>query len=310
MTGRWFQTYSHFQAGKPPRLLHFPTAHDNLMAFGRPRRPVSDILSTREDSRMYPELYEALPDADAYLARLGLARADVPVSRAGLDRLVAAHVRAVPFEALDACPGGGVPTLGVREIYENITRRHRGGYCFQLNALFCLLLEALGFPARPVAVKVCRGREGPLPYTHRATLAEAEGALCYCDVGFGGPAPDFALPLDTAEAEARNGFFFRPAGDGFHALWWRGEPDGPVLMFRETAAEPADFVPLNYWCARSPDSPFSQRVLVNLRTADGSRAIDGNILRLHSRGVLTERSLAPGELSGALWDFFGIRYPG
>ena len=50
---------------------------------------------------MYEELYAPLPDAAAYLKRIGFARETPEPSAEWLDRLVHAQLTHIPFDAMD-----------------------------------------------------------------------------------------------------------------------------------------------------------------------------------------------------------------
>jgi N-hydroxyarylamine O-acetyltransferase len=70
----------------------------------------------------------------------------------------------VPFENLDV-QQGKVISLVPEEIYRKIVERNRGGYCYEVNGLFAMALNALGIPyqffaARPMTYPVRR----PKPY--------------------------------------------------------------------------------------------------------------------------------------------------
>lgn len=94
---------------------------------------------------MYEELYRPLPDVNAYLERLNISKGDV-CDEAYLDALVTAHQCEIPFENMDVMKKRTI-SLAVEDLFDKIIRRKRGGYCFELNSLFCHLLKALGFEA-------------------------------------------------------------------------------------------------------------------------------------------------------------------
>ena len=82
-------------------------------------------------------------DVDAYLERIGYVGAREPSADVlvGLHR---AHVLAVPFENLDIHLGVA-NVLDLEHVFDKIVARRRGGWCYELNGLFALLLEGLGF---------------------------------------------------------------------------------------------------------------------------------------------------------------------
>lgn len=121
-------------------------------------------------------VYQQVPDglAEVYLERLMMAR-EKP-SRAYLDRLVDAHQRMIPFENLDTVLWNRPVSLEPDKLMEKILLKRRGGYCFELNGLFCILLSELGFRAALCPCRQLRHTEPcPVPATHCAILVFLDG---------------------------------------------------------------------------------------------------------------------------------------
>ncbi|MYR43961.1 arylamine N-acetyltransferase, partial [Streptomyces sp. SID5910] len=125
---------------------------------------------------------------DAYLERIGWEGGRQP-DVATLRGVQLAHLRAVPFENLDAL-GGRAPSLDLSDLTAKLVHgRRRGGYCYEHNTLFAAALEALGVRVTRLTARVVVGadRFEDRPRTHMALLAEVPGdPLPYlADVGFG-----------------------------------------------------------------------------------------------------------------------------
>src|SRR5438309_4044233 len=104
----------------------------------------------------------------AYLDRVG-----VPASAAsgavGLRALHRAHQMAVPFENLSIHLAEPI-SLDEDALLGKIVTRRRGGFCYELNGAFALLLLALGGQVTRVAARVYGdGRPGPL-FDHLALV--------------------------------------------------------------------------------------------------------------------------------------------
>ncbi len=125
----------------------------------------------------------------AYLDRIGAVRPD-SASAAALHALHRAHLLAVPFENL-SIPLGEPISLAHGDLIGKIVTRRRGGFCYELNGAFALLLGALGFDVRLLAARVFgMGRFGP-PFDHLALLvhtADGDGPWL-ADVGLRQPQP-------------------------------------------------------------------------------------------------------------------------
>ena len=171
---------------------------------------------------MLQDLYAPLPDTATYLRRIGVTpdawdrrvhpelppsptHYSVPHTKAALDSLITAHLHHVPFENLDVYDLGREVSLEIPALFEKVVVRRRGGYCFELNALFFALLESLGFRGYPIAQRVLSEGDFP-PLCHRSAVITLEGgARVLCDVGYGGPSPVSTLYLDSGADEDPGG---------------------------------------------------------------------------------------------------------
>ncbi len=108
-----------------------------------------------------------------YLDRIGARRPDVP-NVSALRELHRRHIEAVPFENLSIHLGE--PILLVEEaLVDKIVRRGRGGFCYELNGLFAVLLTSLGFDVKLLAASVF-GEGGVLTpaFDHLTLLVELD----------------------------------------------------------------------------------------------------------------------------------------
>lgn len=118
---------------------------------------------------------------ERYLERIGLdPLASYPVNATTLALLQEAHVRTVPYEIIDTimgCPAD----LSPEGMFDKIVIRRRGGFCYEVNGLFALLLEELGFQVERLAalVPVC-GAKGD----HILMRVTIDGEAWLTDVGF------------------------------------------------------------------------------------------------------------------------------
>src|SRR5579871_3582844 len=112
----------------------------------------------------------------AYLARIGLAELPDrlgPLERRPLDAsalrdLHRAHLGTVPFENLSIHLGERI-SLDEADLLDKIVARRRGGFCYELNGAFAVLLERLGAQVGRLSARVYdgEGRPGP-PFDHLA----------------------------------------------------------------------------------------------------------------------------------------------
>jgi N-hydroxyarylamine O-acetyltransferase len=89
---------------------------------------------------------------ERYLARLNYSGGIQPTE----DRLEALHraqAYTIPFENFDILLGRGI-ALESAALCDKLVRRARGGYCFELNGVFLMALQAAGFDARALLARV------------------------------------------------------------------------------------------------------------------------------------------------------------
>lgn len=243
---------------------------------------------------MYELLNAPIPDIEAYLRRLGMEEENVKNDRAYLNRLVYAHQRMIIFENLDVYPGGGDISLEIPALFEKVVLQKRGGYCFELNALFTRLLQDLGYDAWSCLVRIVRGKDFIPPTLHRGILVRIEGEIYYCDVGYGGPVPTGTIALAEGNQETIQGeTFYTKRRD---ETWWilgrvtsQGERED-VLEFYTMPQDNANFVPISYYCSHSPDSVFTMIPFLNRRLDDGMCSVMGDTFTLRQgRDVITKK---------------------
>ena len=261
-------------------------------------------------------------DRGAYLARIGYEGPLAP-SAGVLAGLSLAHLRAVPFENLEIVPLGRAIRLEPEALFAKIVRRRRGGFCFELNGLFALLLEDLGFGVERLAFQFPRedGGYGP-EFDHlclRVTTAAADeqgavGSRWLADVGAGRTSLANPVPLDPLGAESAPepgfGATYRVSDAGAHWHVWRREPGEDwteAYRFRPVPRRLTDFAEMCRYHQTSPDSPFTQGNVCSRLTDDGRVTIRGDTLILTRPGAKEESPL-PDEAAvrAALCQHFGV----
>ena len=131
-------------------------------------------------------------EAGEYLTRINYSGSKEPAVEV-LTELHRCHILAVPFENLSVY-GKEKIELSKEWLFEKIVRRHRGGFCFELNTMFSFLLDYFGFEYTTHAASVLsseRGFQGP-PFDHLVLMVKVGGELLLTNVGFG---DSFWLPL-------------------------------------------------------------------------------------------------------------------
>ena len=261
---------------------------------------------------MFEEYYSPLPDADAYLKRIGIAEKKAP-SVEFLNELIYAHQTHVPFENVSQCVTHEEVCLEIDYLYNKIVVNKRGGYCFELNCLFQALLSELGFTAYPVFAKVVMGRELTLriPILHRGTVVYLENEYYYCDVGFGGAMPAGALIVDedTPHQIKDDCYKITRFDDKWLTIHHMNKTGGwePMIQFSNEPQENIYYMPLSVYGSKSENCPFSHILMVNIRRNNGSCSINDRTFTLRENGNVEKTEIKnEAELKEKLKKYFDI----
>jgi N-hydroxyarylamine O-acetyltransferase len=249
------------------------------------------------------------PEVRAYLDRIGY-NGPVDGSAATLAELQERHIHTVPYENLDILRR--IPlSLEIQDLIEKIVVRRRGGYCFELNALFGWLLRELGYPVTDYVARFWRDEPNPPPKRRHHVLKVEAGDVSYlCDVGVGGIVPRRPIKMVEGLEHQQGDECYRLERDP-HYGWilcelnhgrWRW-----LYSFTEEPQLPKDFIMATYWCENSPDSIFRNDAMVAIRTREGRNTIAGEEFRIFtSDGVHTFIPQTKEEYNAALRTYFGI----
>lgn len=246
-------------------------------------------------------------DIAAYLARLDYTGAR-DVSADTLRALHLAHLYAVPFENLDIHRGRPIVLDGTA-LFEKIVTRRRGGFCYELNGLFCGLLRELGFRVHMLSAEVARQSGGfSPPFDHMALLVDLDEPWL-ADVGFG---EGFRLPvrLNYAAGQPQGASAYRVIPDGDYRILMRRNPgSGWMPQFRFTLQPHAmeDFAARCLFHQTSPESHFTQARMCTIAMPGGRITLSGLRLIETTAAGKTERTLSDDiEYAATLRDRFGV----
>lgn len=249
-----------------------------------------------------------MTDLDAYRERIGVPgplRPDLPTLRA----LHGAHLRTIPFENASVLFGEPIE-LDTDRFIHKLGAQRRGGFCYELNGAFAVLLRAIGFQVDLLEARGHEdgGRLGPR-FDHlalRVTLDEPWLA----DVGFG---YSFVEPLRLAtgveQLDPVGAFRFVSVCDGLDLEWHHR--DGrwlPHYQLSLDARELSEFVETCHYQQTAPESPFVGRWMCATagEGSDGTTLAGRHLIATHG-AARDERDLIDEELIGVLATVFGIR---
>jgi N-hydroxyarylamine O-acetyltransferase len=246
-----------------------------------------------------------------YLQRIDYCGTLEPTA-ATLRALHAAHLQHVPFENLDIARRR-VFDLNPAALYDKIVTRRRGGFCYELNGLFALLLEQLGFTVTRLAARVVDKDGGLGPDFDHLTLQveclDQDKSQWLADVGFG---DSFLEPLRFEEQGVQlDGLrAYRIEREGVNRWVWERAYDGMWARQYRFDLQPrqlSDFSVMCLWQQPSPESTFTQRRICTRATLAGRITLSELRLITTVNGQREERLLdGEEEYRAVLNERFGI----
>jgi N-hydroxyarylamine O-acetyltransferase len=249
-------------------------------------------------------------DLDAYLTRVGYS-GDLAAGLDTLRGLHLAHAMSIPFENLDILLGRPIG-LDLVSLQAKLVSAGRGGYCFEQNSLFAVVLEAIGFSVTRLAARVRMGTDRIRPRSHMLLAVASEGSEWLADVGFGGDGLLLPILLNQREPVEQFGRAFRVDDHGDVKVLQTLHPDGWFDLYAFTLERqyPIDYVVANHYTSTHPESIFVKTLVVQ-RMTQASRWIlrDRELTEINNDGI-TARSVPDDEaLLAELARVFGLHFP-
>jgi len=239
---------------------------------------------------------------ERYLARIGRVRPK-GATDAVLPDLHQAHLMSVPFENLSIHLDELIE-LEESPLLDKLVGRRRGGFCYELNGAFALLLSSVGFDVTLLAARVF-GPEGLSPPLDHLVLRVDTSRPWIVDVGFGDHSIlPLALEDRRPQVDPAGEFQVAEAADGDIDVSRDGRPQYRIEL---RPRRWADFVPMCWWHQTAPQSHFTQSLVCSMAQPRGRVTLSDRRLIRTIDGLRTETTLETDEeLLAAYRDNFGF----
>jgi N-hydroxyarylamine O-acetyltransferase len=245
-------------------------------------------------------------DTDRYLARIGY-EGPLTTDRETLEALMRAHLSTVPFENLDVFNGIEVATDTGWSLAK-ILDRGRGGWCFELNGAFGLLLETLGFEVARLGAAVLLG--GPSTFINHLALEVRLDRPYLVDVGFG---DSFCRPLAMNRCGGQDGgtgeFELVPSPQGTTLTRSMDGVPAAQYRFKRVTLAMADFDDASRQLQATPNPTWHSQAFAT-RYLDGGPdrvTLIGNKLKVERGAAVDNRIVPDDQWSDTLEKWFGFR---
>lgn len=244
-------------------------------------------------------------DKERYLARFH-ASVQEP-SLANLAVLQNLHLQHIPFENLDVIRK--VPIyLNLKTIYDKIVHNHRGGYCYELNGLFHILLNELGYTAHLVAATVLRPNgEWAKADTHAAMIVHLDQPYLV-DVGFGANTPRLPIPLN-GEPKIDVSATYRvqqQEAQVFDLIYNTTSDERTLYRFSSIKKNLVDFHEGCVFNQVAKESTFTHTDIAAIATATGRITLADRTLAEYNNGDIKKSFLSEEEKKKVLQNIFNI----
>jgi len=244
-------------------------------------------------------------DIQRYLDRIHY-QGNLDVNLDTLTELQRAHLHNIPFESLDIYLGNRI-RLDLERVYDKVVQKRRGGFCYELNALFGWLLENIGFQVTQLSGRVMNGQKLGREFAHMLLMVDLQG-IWITDVGFGDSFVD-PLKLEPIRVQQQQTGTYRfSVSENTIILQQEVESKWEhKYQFTLTARNYMDFSEMCVYQQTSVDSYFARGPICTILSPHGRITLSGRRLIFTSEDKRNEKSIdSLSEYRQSLHHYFGI----
>lgn len=169
--------------------------------------------------------------------------------------------------------------MDIEKFYRKIVEEKRGGFCYELNGLFCELLGEIGFQSKIISARVTKGNGefGP-EKDHLAILTKIGDEEYLVDVGFGSfVAEPLKFVLDVEQKDATGTYLIKKHDENYFQIIKKDRENWlDEYLFTTIKRDLSAFAEMCNFHQTSPESHFTRNKICSLMTAVGRKTLTGN----------------------------------
>jgi N-hydroxyarylamine O-acetyltransferase len=247
-------------------------------------------------------------DLQQYLKRINF-QGEIKLNLEGIKKLMQSQIFSVPFENIDVQAGKVISLIG-DDIVNQIVNKNRGGYCYQINGIFSLMLQEIGVSHYYIAVRPLVN-PGQNAKTHLAIIATIENEEYLIDLGFGGNSIRKPLKLNEIGMEIQHDFdtftLVKTEDNEFLLQILIGKKWSNLYSFDLAPQRWIDFKPANHYNYSHPDSTFVKNLIVVLQNPLGKKILFKNSIKSVTNGTAEVVSFEEEQLESILKSEFNLK---
>jgi N-hydroxyarylamine O-acetyltransferase len=245
-----------------------------------------------------------------YLKRIKYEGSSLKPSLENLYLLQRLHLISVPFENLDIHFG---KKILLENTFNKVINQQRGGFCYELNGLFCELLKDIGFNVDIISARVYNKKKNEYPpeFDHMALVVHFGEEKYLADVGNG----EFAtyplrVDLNVSQSDPKGQFIIEKYPSDptyFQVSKITDNTKKPEYIFTLKPREVSEFLPMLHYQQTNPESHFQQKKICTRSTENGRITISDNTIKFMDGDIVKEEYLESEEaFLKSLRDYFNI----
>ena len=230
---------------------------------------------------------------DSYFERINY-KGRTEAGEGALRDIHIAHTLNVPFENLDVFYRRPILLDGA-SLYKKMVKERRGGYCFEMNGIFSLVLQEMGFKVTNLLARVTIDGIHYTTKTHQAILVETGGRKWLADVGFGNDGIIAPLIFEENTEQKQFAHTYRLITHPTLGYVLQKKNEGgynPLYAFTPDECSPEDFLMSNHFTATFPDSFFLTMRMCTMPTKDGRITLTDSHFKVVDKNDVSEIPIA------------------